>query len=54
MDGSEGADGTPLWLIRLGCLGLTAAISALGKGMELSVSDGEYEVVTQAAENADR
>jgi hypothetical protein len=51
MDGSEGS---PVWVIRLGCLALTAAISALGKGMELSVSDGEYEVVTQAAENADR
>jgi len=39
---------------RAGCLALTAGVAALGKGLELDVSEHEYEVVAAAMDNADR
>ncbi|GFH08612.1 uncharacterized protein HaLaN_03599, partial [Haematococcus lacustris] len=38
----------------LGCLLLTAAVAAMGKGLELGVTDSEFEVVQQALGNSDR
>ncbi|KAJ9523492.1 hypothetical protein QJQ45_007236 [Haematococcus lacustris] len=40
--------------VQLGCLLLTAAVAAMGKGMELGVTDSEFEVVQQALGNSDR
>ncbi|KAF5829501.1 hypothetical protein DUNSADRAFT_15985, partial [Dunaliella salina] len=41
-------------LVQLGCLSLTTSIAALGKGLELTVTEQEFNVVTAAVENADR
>mmetsp|Transcript_8382 Transcript_8382/g.22378 ORF Transcript_8382/g.22378 Transcript_8382/m.22378 type:complete len:422 (+) Transcript_8382:46-1311(+) len=41
-------------LVQLGCLSLTTGIAALGKGLELTVTEQEFNVVTAAVENADR
>ncbi|GFH28686.1 uncharacterized protein HaLaN_27222, partial [Haematococcus lacustris] len=39
--------------VQLGCLLLTAAVAAMGKGLELGVTDSEFEVVQQALDNSD-
>lgn len=40
--------------LQFSCLALTAAGAALTKGLELNVSDSEYEVVQTAVDNSDR
>lgn len=39
---------------QLACLSFTASVVAIGKGLELSVTEAEYAVVTTAMENSDR
>lgn len=53
-DGMGADPSVPVSLVQLCCLGLTACVSGLGKGLELGVSDQEYEVVQQAVDNSDR
>ncbi len=50
------SDATELLLVlrHLWCLAVTAAVVGLQRGMELGVSDHEFEVVTQASDNSDR
>jgi len=40
--------------VQFACLSLTASIAALGKGIELSVTEAEDTLVSAAVENSDR
>lgn len=54
MDGIDAFANSHALAIRLGGLLLTAAVAGVVQGMELSLSEEEYEVVQTAVDNSDR
>lgn len=48
-----GAGGWPSQA-QLACLALTTSVAAAAKGLEINVTEPEYDIVMEAADNADR